>query len=284
MKKALIIITILLLIGGGTGYYFYDKEQKRIAAERAERDSIRHARDVENARLAAMEKAHRDSISDYEKTHSRDVIRAFAEKLVHEEMMSGRNHVGGKNWSERINILREQCDNIRAYGSHYEDSIFKAFSFKGLMGEDTHFSRDSVLRVYYIAPESAYVDVRFTIDENPGWQDVTYKLVFVDDHWLIDDFTFEYNDGEFVTESDEMNWFIDTFGTPLEDDEKPSSATSSAKDKSSAAAKEKPKASEKDKPSAPAKDKPKASEKDNKSSAPAKDKPKASEKDKPKVH
>ncbi len=63
MKKAFIIISILLLGGGGTGYYYYDKEQKRIAAEEAYHDSIRHARDLENARLAAIEKAHRDSLA-----------------------------------------------------------------------------------------------------------------------------------------------------------------------------------------------------------------------------
>ena len=125
MKKAFIIITILILAAVGTGYYFYDKHEKQVAYERYLRDSLRQARELENARIAAIEKAHRDSIAAYEKTHSPDVIKAMAEKLIEEEVMSGRNHIGGKNWSERINILREQCDNVVAYDTTGIDSIYK---------------------------------------------------------------------------------------------------------------------------------------------------------------
>ena len=199
MKKAFIIITILILAAAGTGYYFYDKHEKQVAYERFLRDSLRQARELENARIAAIEKAHRDS---------------------EEEVMSGRNHIGGKNWSERINILREQCDNVVAYDTTGIDSIYKSFNFKGLMGEDIHVRSDSVMRVYYISPDSAYVDVHFNIgEEYPKGQTVTFKLVFEQEKWLIDDFTFMYDDGEFVRETDEMRWFIGKFGNIKEEDE-----------------------------------------------------------------
>ena len=220
MKKAFIIITILILAAAGTGYYFYDKHEKQVAYERFLRDSLRQARELENARIAAIEKAHRDSIAAYEKTHSPDVIKAMAEQLIAEEVMSGRNHIGGKNWSERINILREQCDNVVAYDTTGIDSIYKSFNFKGLMGEDIHVRSDSVMRVYYISPDSAYVDVHFNIgEEYPKGQTVTFKLVFEQEKWLIDDFTFMYDDGEFVRETDEMRWFIGKFGNIKEDEE-----------------------------------------------------------------
>ena len=224
MRNALIIIALLIIIGAGTGYYYYDKEQKRIASETATRDSLRQVRELENARIAAMEQAHRDSIADYEKTHSPAVIRRYAEQLITEEMMSGRNRVGGKNWSERINILREQCDNVLAYNRNEEiDSIFRSFSFKGLMGEDARVRSDSVMRIYYVSVESAYVDVHFDLGEEiPEGQNVTYKLVFVEDKWLIDDFIFEYSDGDRVSESEEMQWFIDTFGKADDDEEEAS--------------------------------------------------------------
>ena len=166
MKKALIIIAVFILISGGTGYYFYDKHERKVARAQFLRDSLRQARDLENARIAAIEKAHRDSIAAYEKTHSPDVIRAVAEKLISEEMMSGRDRIGGKNWSSRINILKEQCDNVVAYDTTGVDSIYRSFSFKGLMGKDIHIQSDSILRVYYISPDSAYVDVRFNIGED----------------------------------------------------------------------------------------------------------------------
>lgn len=222
MKKALIILAVLLVLGGGAGYYFYDKEQKRVAAERAERDSIRQARELENARIAAMEKAHRDSLAAYERTHSTAVIRAVVERLVHDEMLSGRNHVGGRNWSERINILREQCDNAKAYYSDKRraDSVFRAFSFRGLMGSDIHIKSDSVMRVYYVSLESAYADVHFDIgEEYPEGQNVTLKLTYEDEKWLIDDFIFEYTDGDRVSESEEMIWFLKEFGGVTDEDE-----------------------------------------------------------------
>ena len=220
MKKAFIIIVVLMLIGGGAGYYYYDREQKRIAAEKATHDSLRLARELNNARIAALERAHRDSLAEYEKTHSPQVIRAIAEKMISEEMMSGRNRIAGSNWSERICILREQCDNVLAYSDEEADSIFRSFSFKGLMGKDIHIYSDSITHIYYIAPESAYVDVLFNIgEEYPKGQTVTFKLVFEQEKWLIDDFTFMYDDGEFVRETDEMRWFIGKFGNIKEEDE-----------------------------------------------------------------
>ena len=45
-------------------------------------------------------------------------------------------------------------------------------------------------------------------------QDVTYKLLFYDGRWILDDFFFDYDDGERVVESEEMKWFIDYYGEP----------------------------------------------------------------------
>ena len=219
MKKAFIIIVVLMLIGGGAGYYYYDREQKRIAAEKATHDSLRLARELNNARLAALEKAHRDSLAEYEKTHSPQVIRAIAEKMISEEMMSGRNRIAGSNWSERICILREQCDNVLAYSDEEADSIFRSFSFKGLMGKDIHIYSDSITHIYYIAPESAYVDVLFNIGEEYPGQKVICKLAFEDERWVIDDFIFEYSDGDVVSESEEMSWFLEEYGGLKDDDE-----------------------------------------------------------------
>lgn len=212
MKKAFIIIVILLLAAGGAGYYYYDKEQKRVAAERAARDSIRQARDEENARLAAIEKAHRDSIALFDKTHSKAAITQAAEELIKQEFLSGRNHVGGKNWTERMNILREQCENVVTYSEEGADSVLKSFNFKGLMGKGIHVESDSITQVYYISVDSAWVDVHFDIESYPEGQDVTLKLHFIDNRWLIDDFVFRYNDGEWVSEADEMRWFINYYG------------------------------------------------------------------------
>lgn len=212
MRKAFIIIAILLLSAGGAGYYYYDKEQKRVASERVARDSIRHARDVENARLAAIEKAHRDSVALFEKTHSKAAIMAAAEDLIKQEFLSGRNHVGGKNWTERMNILREQCENVVAYSKEGADSVLKSFNFKGLMGKGIHVESDSITQVYYISVDSAWVDVHFDIESYEEGQDVTLKLHFIDNRWLIDDFVFRYSDGEWVSEADEMRWFIDYYG------------------------------------------------------------------------
>ena len=222
MKKAFIIIFILLLIAGGAGYYYYDKEQKRVAAERALRDSIRQARDLENARLAAIEKAHRDSIAAFEKTHSKEAIAAAAERLIRDEFLSGRNHVGGNNWTERMNILREQCENVLSYSEEGADSIFRSFNFKGLLGRDVRVLSDSITQIYYISPDSAWVDVHFNVDDYEDGQEMTMKLHFIDKRWLIDDFVFRYNDGEWVSEASEMNWFINYYGYGNKDEEETS--------------------------------------------------------------
>ena len=228
MKKAFIILLALMLIGGGTGFYYYEKNKREAAQERHLRDSLRHARKIENARIAAMEKAHRDSLAAYERTHSPAVIRAVAEKLVDEEMMGGRNHVGGRNWSRRINILREMCDNVLAYGSHRADTAFRQFSFRGLMrmGPRMHIHSDSITRVYYISQESAWFDAHFDIGENvPEGQNVSFKLVYENNKWLLDDFTFQHNDNKPVTVSEEMEWFITEYGktknTDTKSDESP---------------------------------------------------------------
>ena len=212
MKKVFFIVVIFLLAAGGAGYYYYDKEQKREAAERAVRDSIRHAREVENARLAAIEKAHRDSIAVFEKTHSKAAIAAAAEDLIKQEFISGRNRVGGDNWTERMNILREQCENVVAYSKAGTDSVLRSFSFNGLMGKGIHIESDSITQVYYISADSAWVDVHFNINTYEEGQEMTLKLHFVDNRWLIDDFVFRYTDGEWVSEADEMRWFIDYYG------------------------------------------------------------------------
>ena len=226
MKKAFIIIVIIMLIAGGAGWYYYDREQKRVAAERAAHDSIRRARDLENARLAAMDQARRDSMNAFEKTHSPAVIREALSKLLSEEVMNGRNRMTGDNWSERIKILREQCENVIAYNKGNDaDSVFRAFSFKGLMGNDIHILSDSITKVYYVSQDSAWADVHFKIQDYPEGQDVTYKLLFYDGRWILDDFIFDYDDGERVIESEEMKWFIDFYGksdTDSEAAEKPS--------------------------------------------------------------
>ena len=203
MKKAFIIILILLIAAAGTGYYFYHQEMERQKAEKAAHDSIRHARELENARLAAIDKARRDSTAAYEKTHSTQVIKLRMEQLLRDEMRNGRNHVGGKNWSETMNILREQCDNVIVYSKEGADTVFSSFSFKGLMGKDIHVKGDSILRVYYVSEHTAYVDVRYEIgDETSEGQEVSYKLAFEKGEWVLDDFTFIYPDGAHVTESE----------------------------------------------------------------------------------
>ena len=213
MKKAFIIITILLVAAAGAGYYFYHQEMKRQKEEKAIHDSIRHARDVELARLAAIDSARRDSSAVWERTHGTQVIKLRMEQLLRDEMRSGRNHVGGKNWSEKMNILREQCDNVIAYSKEGADTVFRTFSFKGLMGKDVRVKGDSILRVYYVSSHTAYVDVRYEIgDEEPEGQEVSFVLAYENDEWLLDDFTFIYPDGAHVTESEEMKWFIDTYG------------------------------------------------------------------------
>lgn len=219
MKKAFIITAIIMLIAGGAGWYYYDKEQKRQAAERAAHDSIRHARDLENARLAALDKARRDSLDEYEKTHGTAVIREALLKLLDDEVMNGRNKLSGDNWSERIKILREQCENVIAYNKDSDaDSVFHAFSFKGLMGKDIRVLSDSVTKVYYVSQDSAWADVHFKIQDYPEGQDVTYKMLYYDGRWILDDFIFEYADGERVIESEEMKWFIDFYGAPESED------------------------------------------------------------------
>ena len=219
MKKAFIITAIIMLIAGGAGWYYYDKEQKRQAAERAAHDSIRHARDLENARLAALDKARRDSLDEYEKTHGTAVMREALLKLLDDEVMSGRNKLSGDNWSERIKILREQCENVIAYNKDSDaDSVFHAFSFKGLMGKDIRILSDSVTKVYYVSQDSAWADVHFKIQDYPEGQDVTYKMLYYDGRWILDDFIFEYADGERVIESEEMKWFIDFYGAPESED------------------------------------------------------------------
>ena len=209
MKKAFIIISILLLGGGGTGYYFYDKEQKRIAAEKAYHDSIRHARDLENARLAAIEKAHRDSLAAYEKTHAPVIIADAAERLINDELLSGNKHCGGSNWTERMNELRQQCDDEIAHGPAGIDTIFRSFNFRGLMGRGVHVESDSIKQIYFVSTDSAWVDVHFNTDKYPEGQNVTLKLHFIDSQWKLDDFVFLYNDGEAVSVANEMRWFID---------------------------------------------------------------------------
>ena len=143
------------------------------------------------------------------------MIREALLKLLDDEVMSGRNKLSGDNWSERIKILREQCENVIAYNKGSEaDSVFRAFSFKGLMGDGVRILSDSVKKVYYVSQDSAWADVHFKIQDYPEGQDVTYKLLFYDGRWILDDFFFDYDDGERVVESEEMKWFIDYYGEP----------------------------------------------------------------------
>ncbi len=217
MKKSSIIIIVLLILlfaGGGTGYYFYDKHRKKeIADSIARRDSIHRAREAELAHWRAIEQARKDSIAAYEKTHAPIVIMSRMEELLKSDILK-RNRVGGSNWTERMNILHEQCENVLAYADAPADSIYRLFSFNGMMGGDTIKVRgDSIMHAYSISPDSAYVDVHFDLGEKyPEGQNVSFKLKFVNGEWLLDDFTFQYSDGESYTESKEMQWFIDTYG------------------------------------------------------------------------
>ena len=216
MKKSAIItiiILILLAAGGGTGYYFYDKHEKQKIADSIAHDSIRRAREAELARWAAIEQARADSAAAWERTHGPLVLMARMEELLKTDILK-RNQVGGKNWTERMNILHEQCKNVLAYAESPADSIYRLFSFNGLMGGDSiRIVGDSITHAYNITPDSAYVDVHFDIGEKyPEGQNVQFKLKYIGGEWLIDDFTFQYSDGESYTESKEMEWFIETFG------------------------------------------------------------------------
>ena len=213
MKKAFIILVLLMAIVGGAGYYYYwDQEQKRLAREQAVQDSLQRVRELENARLEALAKANRDSLARYAKTHSPAAIMSAAEKIISDEFLSGRNHVGGDNWTERMNILREQCDNVMVWNGEIADSVFRTFSFKSLMGKDSHIESDSIMRVYYISVDSAWVDVHFNLGEEiPEGQNVILKLHFISNRWLLDDYVFEYSDGEHVSAASEMYWFVDLF-------------------------------------------------------------------------
>ena len=217
MRKSAIITIILLVLlaaGGGTGYYFYDKHQKQVAADSiARRDSIHRAREAELARWRAIEQARRDSAAAYESTHAPLVIMKRMEELLKSDILN-HNQVGGKNWTERMNILQEQCKNVIAYARHPADSVFRLFSFKGMMGGDSiRIHGDSIMHAYNITTDSAYVDVHFDLGEKyPEGQNVCFKLKFIGGEWLLDDFTFQYSDGESYTESKEMEWFIDTYG------------------------------------------------------------------------
>ncbi len=219
MRKALIIVTILVLACAGAGYYFYDKEREAEAQERAQRDSLRRARQLEVARAVAMDRAHRDSLAAYEKTHSQAVVCKVAERLIAEEFMSGRNHVGGRNWSRRVNVLRTLCDNVVANGSERADTTFRTFSFKGLMGDTVRVLGDSVMKAYRISPDSALVLVNFEIANYEQGQKVELKLNFEEGKWLIDDFRFYYPDGQIVSVSEEMDWFISEYGASLRREE-----------------------------------------------------------------
>lgn len=215
-----IIIIILLAAGGGTGFYFWNKHRKQVEADSiARRDSIRHAREAELAYWAAMEQARKDSTAAWERTHGALVIMSRMEELLKTDILK-RNQVGGKNWTERMNILHEQCKNVLAYAESPADSIYRLFSFNGLMGDSIHIESDSIVRAYNITADSAFVLVHFDIGEKyPEGQKVQFKLKYIGEEWLLDDFTFQFEDGYYATESEEMQWFIDTFGKFKEEEE-----------------------------------------------------------------
>lgn len=208
-----IIIFILLAAGGGTGYYFYDKHQKQKIADSIAHDSIRRAREAELARWAAIEQARKDSAAAWDRTHGALVIMARMEELLKKDILK-RDQVGGKNWTERMNILHEQCKNVLAYAEHPADSIYRLFSFNGMMGGDSiHIEGDSIMHAYNITNDSAFVLVHFDLGEKyPEGQNVQFKLKYIGEEWLLDDFTFQFSDGESYTESKEMEWFIETYG------------------------------------------------------------------------
>ncbi len=205
-RTIVLILFLMVCIGGGICYYFYDNYQKALAEEEL-RDSLRRLREEENARYAAIDAARRDSIAQYERTHSQDVIRKRLEKIIEDEMMSGRNRATGANWSEEMNELYDRC--VKTAQKSGADSVFRSFSFNGLMGADVHIYSYDVTRVYYVTDENAYADVLFDIGSDmPEGQTVIYRLRYENEKWVIDDFTFVYvEDGYRVSEKREMKWF-----------------------------------------------------------------------------
>jgi len=205
-RNVVLILLLLLCIGGGICYHFYNNYQKAIAEEEL-RDSLRRMREAENARYAAIDAARRDSIARYERTHSQDVIRKRLQDIIEEEVMSGRNRTSGKNWSEKMNELYERC--VKTAQKSGADSVFRSFSFNGLMGKDVHAMSYNVHRIYYVTDASAYADVLFDIGSDvPEGQTVIYRLLYEKEKWVVDDFTFVYtDDGYRVSEQREMKWF-----------------------------------------------------------------------------
>ena len=204
-RTIVILLTLLTLAGIGICYYFYDRYQKAIAEEEL-RDSIRRARLEENARYAAIDQARRDSIALYQKTHSQEAVRRSIEKIIDAEIMTGRNKTEGENWSTDINELRKKCVKIAEISK--ADSVFQSFSFRGLMGSDVHVYSYDITNVYYITQGSAYAEALFDIGSDiPEGQRVIFRLAYEEDRWVIDDFTFVYEDGYRVSEKREMKWF-----------------------------------------------------------------------------
>lgn len=205
-RTVILLLLALILAGAGICYYFYNDYKQELAQE-ALRDSLRRAREEQNARYAAIDQARRDSIARYEKTHSQNVIRKRLDRIIEVEMMSGRNRTEGPNFSKEMNALRKRCLEVAKQTG--ADSVFRSFSFKGLMGDDVDLHSFDITRVYYVTDTSAYADVLFDIgSDEPDGQTVIFRLRYEEEQWVVDDFTFIYSDGDRVSEKREMNWFI----------------------------------------------------------------------------
>lgn len=228
MKKAFIILCILVIAGAGVFYYYYDQDEKAQEAKRSLRSFMHQARNLTNELIRHKQKEDDSKIAEWEKTHSDKAIIAAVEKLIEEEWTSGRNHVGGKNWTDKMNILRDMCDNVKSFSDEAKEE-FNSMSFNGMMGKDCRFSVDTIMAPYYVS-DSAWVDVHFKVTDKegtpyPNRQRVTLKLQFnpTDERWLINDFVFYYNEdhGQYqYSEMKEMQGFLEQFSSSNDSDNK----------------------------------------------------------------
>lgn len=218
MKKAFIALCTLIVVGAGVFYYFYLEEENSEEAKHSLQSFMHQARNLTNELIRYRQSANDNINAEWEKTHSNEAIIAAVENLIDEEWLSGRNQVGGKNWTEKMNILSEICKNICSLN---EDAkiVYDSMSFNGMMG-NVRFELDTIMPPYYVS-DSAWVDVHFAMKDTdgtpfPNSQKVTMKLLFnpSDKRWLINDFVFYYNEygkSDQFSEMREMNRLINEY-------------------------------------------------------------------------
>ncbi len=219
MKKAFIALCIIVIAGAGLFFYYYNQDEKEQEAKRSLQSFMHQARNLTNELIRHKQMEDNNKNAEWEKTHSDKAIIAAVEKLIEEEWTSGRNHVGGKNWTDKMNILRDMCDNVKTFNDEAKEE-FNSMSFNGMMGKDCRFAVDTIMAPYYVS-DSAWVDVHFKLTDlqgtpYPNRQKVTLKLQFnpSDERWLINDFVFYYNEehGQYqYSEMKEMQGFLQQY-------------------------------------------------------------------------